>query len=133
MKTGTTTVILNFDIIGYHKYPSAPKKVSFLRAKHRHTFTVRVGLSVFDMDREKEIFMCEEQVKEYLHEAYGYPCQFGNMSCEMIAQDILDFMTDDGAVWAEVLEDGRGGARVENFQITLTRSGELKYSLKKII
>ena len=31
----------------------------------------------------------------------------------MIAQELLEFLSDDGGVWVEVFEDSRGGARVE--------------------
>jgi hypothetical protein len=107
------TVILDFNVEGYHHYVNAPKQVDFLRNKHRHLFQIRVGYSVMDLDREKEIFIQQNYLKEYLHESYGYPCQFNNMSCEMIAQDLLEFILDDGGVWVEVFEDGLGGARVE--------------------
>jgi hypothetical protein len=107
------TVIIDFDIVGFHYYPEAPEKVDFLRHPHRHLFRIRVGYNVQDSNREKEIFIQQDLLTEYLHEAYGYPCIFNNMSCEMIAEDLLYFAQVDDAVWVEVYEDGRGGARVE--------------------
>lgn len=106
-------VILDFEIEGFHNYPTPPKQVEFLKYPHRHIFQVKVGLKVTDSDREREIFIEQDNLKHYLGEAYGVPCDFGSMSCELIAEEILTFAQDDGCVWVEVLEDGKGGARVE--------------------
>lgn len=105
-------VILNFDIVGFHHYPQAPVEVDFLKHNHRHIFNFKVSYIVEDLNREKEIFIQEGLLQDYLFETYGVPCQFENMSCEMIAQDLLEFIMDDGGVWVEVLEDGKGGSRV---------------------
>lgn len=107
------TVIVDFDIVGFHHYPEAPEQVDFLKHNHRHTFRIRAGYDVQDSNREKEIFIQQDFLTEYLHEAYGFPCLFRSMSCEMIAEDLLMFGLDDGLVWVEVFEDGRGGARVD--------------------
>ena len=107
------TVILDFDVEGFHEYPNAPKEVEFLSYPHRHIFQIRAGYSVEDMNREKEIFIEQDFLKDYLFESYGSPCQFGSMSCEMIAHEILIFAKDEGCEWVEVFEDGKGGARVE--------------------
>jgi len=48
-----------------------------------------------------------------LNESFGFPCQFGAMSCEMIAKEILEFASDDQMIWCEVWEEETGGARVE--------------------
>lgn len=108
-----TTVVTDFDIEGFHRYPKAPEKVAFLENKHRHLFKIRVHFKVKKMDREKEIFIQEGYLKEYLNESYGFPCQFGAMSCEMIAEEMLQFAKEDGAYKVEVYEDARGGAIVE--------------------
>ncbi len=107
------TVILDFDIEGFHHFPNAPSVVSFLEHDHRHIFQIRAGLKVDDLNREKEIFIMQDHLKDYLLESYGSPCQFEAMSCEMIAQDLLEFLKEDGGVWVEVFEDSRGGARVD--------------------
>jgi len=107
------TVIVNFEIEGFHNYPNAPQKVDFLSSKHRHTFVIKVGYSVSDLNREKEIFIARDELKSYLYESYGSPCDFENMSCEMIANEILEFAEEDGMIWCEVWEEKTGGARVE--------------------
>lgn len=108
-----TTVEIQFEIEGFHNYPNAPTQVEFLSYNHRHTFIVKCGYSVTDLNREKEIFICRDLVKEYLNEAYGIPCKFNSMSCEMIAKEILEFSIDDGMVWCSVWEENTGGAKVE--------------------
>jgi hypothetical protein len=106
-------VIIQFEIEGFHYYPNAPKRVEFLSEIHRHTFVVKAGYLVKDLNREKEIFIERDYIKEYLTESYGSPCLFGAMSCEMIAAEILTFAREDGMVWCEVWEENTGGARVE--------------------
>lgn len=108
-----TTVITQIEIGGFHHYPNAPKKVYFLSFNHRHTFKVKCGYLVEDLNREREIFLCRDEVESYLYEAYGNPCQFGPMSCEMIAKEVLEFGQCDGMIWCEVWEENTGGARVE--------------------
>ncbi len=107
------TVIIKIQVEGFHNYPNAPKGVEFLSLNHRHTFIIKVGYKVVNLNREVEIFMCRDEVKEYLNEAYGSPCEFNSMSCEMIANEILEFGKDDGMIWCEVWEENTGGARVE--------------------
>lgn len=107
------TVILDFEVEGYHNYPNAPEEVKFLSHPHRHLFQIRVGYKVDDPNREKEIFIQTDYLKEYIGECYGYPAQFENMSCEMIASDLLEYIKPDNGIWVEVFEDGKGGARVD--------------------
>lgn len=107
------TIVLDFEVEGYHFYPNAPKQVSFLENNHRHLFQIRVGYKVNSLNREKEIFIQQDFLKDYLFETYGSPCQFKNMSCEMIAVELLEFIIEDGGIWVEVFEDGKGGAKIE--------------------
>lgn len=107
------TVIISVVVEGFHHYPNAPQVVGFLEHNHRHSFIIKAGFEVEDLNREKEIFIERDNIKEYLHESFGSPCQFGAMSCEMIASEILDFSKDDGMIWCEVWEETTGGARVE--------------------
>jgi len=108
-----STVIIQFEIEGFHHYPNAPQEVNFLSHNHRHTFIVKAGYLVEDLNREKEIFIERDYIKEYLTECFGSPCQFGAMSCEMIAAEILEYASEEGMIWCEVWEENTGGARVE--------------------
>lgn len=91
---------------GFHFYPEAPQEVAFLRNNHRHQFHIRTTFQVEDSNREIEIFMMQDKIRNFLEGKYGSPCNFQNMSCEMIAQDICDHFS---AVKCIVLEDGCGG------------------------
>jgi hypothetical protein len=106
-------VIIQFEIEGFHHYPDAPEQVKFLSDSHRHTFKVKAGYEVEDSNREKEIFIERDYIKQYLTESFGYPCQFGAMSCEMIAEEILEYAQPEQMIWCEVWEEETGGARVE--------------------
>ena len=106
-------VIIQFEIEGYHHYPNAPKQVDFLANNHRHTFSIKAGYLVNDLNREKEIFIERDYIKEYLIESFGSPCDFENMSCEMIAKEILEYGDPEQMIWCEVWEEKTGGARVE--------------------
>lgn len=107
------TVITRFDVDGFHYYIDAPKEVAFLSFKHRHMFVITCGYTVEHLDREQEIFICRDAVCSYLFKKFGNPCQFENMSCEMIAEDVLKSFKKNGMIWCEVWEENTGGARVE--------------------
>ena len=103
-------VLIDFDIEGFHNYPESPKEVEFLKYPHRHLFQIKMGFEVTDSNREIEIFIMTDVVKEYINSKYGTPAQFQNMSCEHIAEDLLNKFNSK---FVEVLEDSKGGARVE--------------------
>lgn len=104
-----TCVITKNLIEGFHRWPDAPEKVDFLRERHRHVFHIRCYFEVDHWDREIELIMKQWEIDEYLHHIYGMPCEFDNLSCEKIAEILMDKM---GACMVEVLEDGDGGAVV---------------------
>lgn len=107
------TVIIQIEIEGFHNYPNAPKEVDFLSHNHRHSFKIKIGYRVNDVNREKEIFLCRDEVKNYLFNQFGNPCKFHAMSCEMIATTIVKSFKKDNVIWCEVWEENTGGARVE--------------------
>lgn len=100
------------EIIGFHYYPDAPEFCSYLSNTHRHVFIIRCSVEVSNKNREIEINELQLSIEEYLKSAFGYPCQFGYLSCEMIAEFLMQHFQKFSSV--QVLEDGYGGA-------TLTR------------
>lgn len=105
-------VVCAVQVQGFHCWPDAPDALVYLRSAHRHIFEVRVEFSVSDSDREIEIIKRQNEITRYLISEYGDlsgACQFGGMSCEHIAEELL---THFGAAACTVLEDGFGGARV---------------------
>ena len=75
-------------------------------------FVIRCKFSVEDLNREIEIIQQQQIIEARLKEKFGRPCEFGDMSCEMIAQYLMKEFP--GISKVQVLEDGYGGS-------TLTR------------
>ena len=49
---------------GIHKYPDAPKGVTFLKFPHRHIFHFKVKLEVFHDDREVEFILFKREIEK---------------------------------------------------------------------
>lgn len=103
-------VITHNLIEGYHRWKDAPEAVDFLRQRHRHVFHIRCWFEVSHKDREIEIIMTQWRIEDFLKGRYGSVCEFGEMSCEAIATEIMEYFD---AEKVEVLEDGFGGASIE--------------------
>lgn len=104
-------VITYNEIEGTHCWSNAPKAIKILRHPHRHVFVIWAKFSVSHSDRDIEIILKQHEIQKWFHDRFGCPADFGEMSCEMIAQEVLDAF--DNCVTCEVLEDGRGGAEVQ--------------------
>lgn len=94
-------------IEGYHFYPDAPEFCNYLSNRHRHIFVIKCQFAVNHNEREIEINNQQHKIDEYLRKKYGPVCEFGPMSCESIAEEIL---TQFNAEKVTVLEDNYGGA-----------------------
>lgn len=101
-------------IEGFHYWKEASGEVKYLSARHRHIFVIRCSFLVEHEDRQIEINTQQNKIENYLRAAYGSPCEFKGMSCEMIAQQLMERFVKDNIIECQVLEDGYGGA-------TLTR------------
>lgn len=105
---------------GLHYWPECPhEEVSFLRNKHRHTFHVKVVLSVSHDDRDLEFFQVKDRVDAALDVLYdGYRTKdLGHKSCETIARELWDILEEIhqwSIVSVEISEDGEVGAVLEN-------------------
>lgn len=108
-----TEVVCTLRVGGFHNWPGAPDEVSFLRTQHRHVFWVTAKKRVNRNDREVEFITLKQWVAEYLTDQYslifGDHLDFGAMSCEMIAQDLLLALD---LSFCSVYEDGENGAEV---------------------
>lgn len=112
-------MITDQDIQSFHCWTDATPEniIGFLQASHRHIFRIKCGFSVENGDRDKEIFIYQSKIEDFLRHNYPegplpYTLNFRESSCEHIAENILNWFKDDGILWCEVLEDGRGGARI---------------------
>lgn len=104
-------VITHNQIAGTHFWKDAGGTVAYLKNEHRHIFVIRCEFEVKDSDREIEIIKQENLIRNFITDKYGDPALFGQMSCEMIAEEIIRFFPS--CKTCEVLEDGFGGAKIE--------------------
>lgn len=96
-------------VVGFHRYPTAPQFCLYLAARHRHVFVVRCSFEVRHNNRQVEINEQQNKIEIYLCKKYGKPCEFGDMSCEDIAEELLMHF---GASKVQVSEDDYGGATI---------------------
>lgn len=86
--TINTFIKVRTEFEGFHKYPNASSidpRIKFLETTHRHIFKVEVKISVNHSDRELEFFLVKWALSEFIESGSK-----DNMSCEMIAQQILE-------------------------------------------
>lgn len=109
-------VVITFQLEGFHSWPRAPyvfPDVAFLADRHRHMFHFKLVKQVHHDDRDVEFIRWKREVVQWLQHQYGEfgkaPLQFGTMSCEQIAKELLQ-KYDCTSV--EVWEDGENGAIV---------------------
>ena len=91
---------------GIHKYPDAPEGVTFLKFPHRHIFHFKVKLEVFHDDREVEFILFKRELEALYDDE---TLQLNNMSCEMIAKELLNKYKLERC---SVFEDNENGAVV---------------------
>lgn len=106
-----TSIIVRWQFEGFHYYPHAPHEVLFLRETHRHLFKCSAKIEVRHDNRELEFFIVQRALKRQFGDG-----QMNNMSCEMIAKKIVEFIWleyGERAVSVEVSEDGENSAVVE--------------------
>lgn len=121
---------VTFDMIGFHNYPAAPEKVSYLQSRHRHKFMFKVTIDVEHNDREIEFHLFQTWLKEQYEED---DLDVNNKSCEMLAEDLVYNIVDKYGVLkggfhqpttihrqisVEVSEDGECGAVVTRKRYT---------------
>ena len=111
------TIFVKFQKEGIHCYPAAATDpalatgdeydVSFLANPHRHMFHFHVTVQVFHNDRDIEFIDFKHKIKQYVAKTWYDPaygcCNFGAMSCEMIAEDLFNYF---GLCRCSVSEDG---------------------------
>ena len=110
----TTEVYSTLQVEGQHCWPECPfDEVSYLRDPHRHMFHVKAYKKVNHDDRDIEFIMLKHELERYFRLTwYNYLlnlCDFKNMSCEMIAKELISKFDLSSC---EVSEDGENGAIV---------------------
>lgn len=103
-------IFVTFQKEGIHRYPDAPEGVEFLRNPHRHIFHFRVSIAVYHNDRDIEFILFKRELEALYSEA---TLQVDYKSCEMLAEDLIDYISKkypDRKISVEVSEDGENGA-----------------------
>jgi len=113
----TTKIVVRLQIEGLHCWPAAKNvfpEVGFLANPHRHIFFIELKKKVYHDDRDIEFIIFKRDVQDYLYTKYYYPdkrCHdFSNMSCEMIAKELLK---EFDCEFVSVFEDNENGAEVD--------------------
>ena len=101
------TVFCSFQFVAFHNWPDAPDHVDFLRNTHRHLFKVVASADVDHNNRDIEFTSMKDMIAGYCEKMFAGR-NLGSMSCEDIAQDILEAFTNLCSV--SVSEDGENGA-----------------------
>jgi hypothetical protein len=88
-----------FSLIGYHLFPDAPREVGYLADKHRHEFQFKVMIEVAHDNREIEFHtlkrFCLWAIDEVTQKNIRNEIEFGQMSCEMIADMLMGLLVKD--------------------------------------
>jgi len=113
----TTNIIIKFEVEGLHRWEKAREIIpvmGFLSDLHRHKFHIECKRVVNHDDRDVEFIDFNRTIKQYLIDKYfnqTYNCLlFDNMSCEMIARELL---TEFKLTYCSVLEDNENGAEIK--------------------
>ena len=100
-------------IEGFHAFEKAEEvfgpDVAFLAIRHRHNFGIQLEKEVFHNERDCEFILLKRNIEKYIEDQYGKPAEFGNMSCESIAEELLRSFN---ATMVQVDEDGENYAKV---------------------
>ena len=111
-----TNVIAKLEIEGLHNWPDAQgvfPEVGFLSNMHRHKWFITAKKRVNHDDRDVEFIMFKRDIIQYLENKYynkdARTHEFGAMSCEMLAKEILK---EFDCVYVSVFEDNENGAEI---------------------
>lgn len=116
-----TEVYCTLQIEGTHYWADCPfPEVDYLRINHRHVFHIKAYKEVSHDDRDVEFIMLKHRINSYIKDKYlgrcnathatgRLLCEFGGMSCEMIAEELIN---EFDLSRCEVNEDNENGAIV---------------------
>ncbi len=111
-------VVSSLQVEGLHCWPEAKQvfpEVGFLSDPHRHMFHITAVKKVEHNDRDVEIIKMKHDIQEYLeseyHSRYFGCLDFNRMSCEDIAEELVNVFE---LMSCKVLEDGENGAIIQS-------------------
>lgn len=104
-----TFIVITTAFSAVHCWKDCPiEGLEFLKNPHRHVFHVVVKFKVTHADRQIEFLDKKKIVNSYLSTNFDNR-DLGQMSCEMIAQEIFENFQ---AAFVSVYEDNENGAEV---------------------
>jgi len=111
-------IIVKTSFEGFHYWKDAPIEVGFLKNLHRHIFYVEAKISVSHSNRALEFFTVQHFIEDHLINKFRkLGCNLKEMSCEMIAEEILNAICIQyrikKGVSVTVSEDGENAGGVE--------------------
>ena len=87
-------VSASIDVNALHNWSSPPERRDYLRHPHMHTFHISMSVPVTHNDRQIELHDLRDELTDTVRHLAANPdadvLDFGGMSCEDIAQKILD-------------------------------------------
>lgn len=107
-----------FRLVGFHRWPQAPPRRAYLRAKHRHVFIIGVAVETH-ADRQVEFHDLQDVAKERLGAPMnGEAMDFDEMSCEQIGKKLIERLEKEKdyrgmSLGVSVSEDGESGVRIK--------------------
>lgn len=103
--------LVRFSVEGFHNWPEATGRRSYLADRHRHVFGVEVVIELRHNERDIEFHDFLDFCKT------SFPSgELGGASCETLATDLAQKITaaySGRAVKVTVLEDGENGSIYE--------------------
>lgn len=105
----STTIWIELDLVGFHRWPDAPPARDYLVNRHRHTFRVRVDVLVAHDERDIEFHDLTDAVRTWWGPAER---EWDGASCEAIARELGEHLIGNGVVVesTSVAVFGEGGA-----------------------
>lgn len=105
--------VVRFSVVGFHRWPGAAGKRSYLADRHRHMFFVEASVEVFHNEREIEFHDFQDFCKDHFPSG-----ELGDKSCETLAMNLVSRIESrwpERKIKVGVFEDNEVGAYVQNY------------------
>jgi hypothetical protein len=108
------SIVVKIDVEALHQWADCDlPQVKYLKYLHRHTFQALCEVEVTHGNRDIEFIDFKHKIQNYIQQKYYSTtygcCNFGTMSCEHIAEELLTqfslrkcSVSEDGEFWGIV-------------------------------
>jgi hypothetical protein len=108
-----------------HFWKECPfEEVKYLQYPHRHVFHIKAFQLVTHNNRDIEFIMLKHNIEEYLQRIYP-DHRLGSMSCEMLAEELIEAFDLSKC---EVSEDNENGAILTKESINEISTDAINYN-----